>query len=378
MQRRVGGRHILPAGARGGGLADAGGVVIVLQPVGDALQRAVCGDLGLCRAGGVHRGFAEHRDMGVQCAVAGGDAVQRGAGQLDRRAGAAGEQRRGLGDAEAGGIGPQDAVRHQGRHAGIGIRRKRGLPGLSQAGAIALLPQRSISPEPRRARMVYLVGIPEAAAALRWRSPSGRSPMVAKPLAETPLPAARPSRAEAETAVRTLLRWAGEDPSREGLLDTPARVVRSYEEFFAGYNIDPVGLLERTFAETEGYDEIVLLKNIRLESYCEHHMVPIIGVAHVAYLPAHRVVGISKLARVVHAYAKRLQIQEKLTAQIANTIEAVLQPRGVGVVIESEHQCMTTRGVHQHGASMVTSRMLGAFRDDANTRRELMALLEKG
>ena len=201
--------------------------------------------------------------------------------------------------------------------------------------------------------------------------------MVAKPLAETPLPTARPSRAEAESAVRTLLRWAGDDPSREGLLDTPARVVRSYEEFFAGYAVDPVAVLERTFAETEGYDEIVLLKDIRLESYCEHHMVPIIGRAHVAYLPSHRVVGISKLARVVQAYAKRLQIQEKLTAQIANTIEAVLQPRGVGVVIESEHQCMTTRGVHQHGASMVTSRMLGVFRDDANTRRELMALIGK-
>jgi GTP cyclohydrolase I len=201
--------------------------------------------------------------------------------------------------------------------------------------------------------------------------------MVAKPLAETPLPVARPSRAEAESAVRTLLRWAGEDPAREGLLDTPARVVRSYEEFFAGYAVDPVAVLERTFAETEGYDEIVLLKDIRLESYCEHHMVPIIGRAHVAYLPSNRVVGISKLARVVNAYAKRLQIQEKLTAQIANTIEAVLQPRGVGVVIESEHQCMTTRGVHQHGASMVTSRMLGVFRDDANTRRELMALIGK-
>jgi GTP cyclohydrolase I len=202
--------------------------------------------------------------------------------------------------------------------------------------------------------------------------------MTAKPLAEAPLSPERPTRAEAEAAVRTLLRWAGEDPTREGLLDTPQRVVKAYEEFFAGYKIDPVAVLERTFAETEGYDEIVLLKDIRLESYCEHHMVPIIGLAHVAYLPAQRVVGISKLARVVEAYAKRLQIQEKLTAQIANTIEAVLQPRGVAVVIESEHQCMTTRGVHQHGASMVTSRMLGAFRDDPNTRRELMALLGKG
>lgn len=191
-------------------------------------------------------------------------------------------------------------------------------------------------------------------------------------------PRTRPTREAAEEAVRTLLLWAGDDPAREGLLDTPARVVRSYEEFFAGYATDPVAVLERTFAETEGYDEIVLLRDIRLESYCEHHMVPIIGVAHVAYLPGQRVVGISKLARVVQAYAKRLQIQEKLTAQIANTIEAVLRPRGVAVVIESEHQCMTTRGVHQHGASMVTSRMLGAFREDANTRRELMALLGRG
>ena len=188
----------------------------------------------------------------------------------------------------------------------------------------------------------------------------------------------RPTRQEAEEAVRTLIRWAGDNPEREGLLGTPDRVVRSYLEFFAGYEEDPGEILKRTFEEVEGYDEVVVLRDIRVESYCEHHMVPIIGVAHVAYLPAHRVVGISKLARVVHAYAKRLQIQEKLTAQIANTIEAVLQPRGVGVVIESEHQCMTTRGVHQHGASMVTSRMLGAFRDDPNTRRELMALLEKG
>lgn len=185
----------------------------------------------------------------------------------------------------------------------------------------------------------------------------------------------RPSRAEAEEAVRTLLRWAGEDPTREGLLDTPDRVVRSYEEFFAGYLVDPVGLLERTFEETDGYDEIVLLKHIRVESYCEHHMVPIIGHAHVAYLPGRRVVGISKLARVVDAYAKRLQIQEKLTAQIANTLHDVLQPRGVAVVIEAEHQCMSTRGVHKPGVGMVTSRMLGAFRDNPDTRRELLAML---
>ena len=149
--------------------------------------------------------------------------------------------------------------------------------------------------------------------------------------------------------MRTLLRWAGDDPDREGLLDTPARVVRAYEEFFDGYATDPVGLLERTFEETDGYDEIVLLRDIRLESHCEHHMVPIIGRAHVAYLPHRRVVGISKLARVVEAYAKRLQIQEKLTAQIANTIQEVLQPRGVAVVIEAAHQCMTTRGVHKPG-----------------------------
>jgi GTP cyclohydrolase I len=185
----------------------------------------------------------------------------------------------------------------------------------------------------------------------------------------------RPSREEAEAAVRTLLRWAGEDPTREGLRDTPARVVRSYDEFFAGYAVDPVALLARTFEETDGYDEIVLLRDIRLESYCEHHMVPIIGVAHVAYLPHRRVVGISKLARLVDAYAKRLQIQEKLTAQIANTIQDVLEPRGVAVVIEAAHQCMTTRGVHKHGVTMVTSRMLGAFRDDPSTRREVLAMI---
>ena len=194
-----------------------------------------------------------------------------------------------------------------------------------------------------------------------------------KPIADTP---ARPSRAEAEAAVRTLIRWACDDPTREGLLDTPSRVVRSYEEFFAGYATDPVALLERTFAEVEGYDELVLLRNIRLESYCEHHMVPIIGHCHVAYLPDRRVVGISKLARVVEAYSKRLQIQEKLTAQIANTIDSVLQPRGVAVVIESAHQCMTTRGVHQTGVTMVTSRMLGAFRENFDTRRELLSLIQ--
>ncbi len=185
----------------------------------------------------------------------------------------------------------------------------------------------------------------------------------------------RPSVEEAEAAVRTLLRWAGDDPTREGLRDTPKRVAKSYKELFSGYAIDPVSLLERTFEEVEGYDEIVLLRDIRLESYCEHHMVPIIGRCHVAYLPNRRVVGISKLARVVDAYAKRLQIQEKLTVQIASTIEQVLQPLGVGVVIEAGHQCMTTRGVHKPGVSMVTSRMLGAFRNDPATRRELLSMI---
>ena len=185
----------------------------------------------------------------------------------------------------------------------------------------------------------------------------------------------RPSREEAEAAIRTLLRWAGDDPEREGLRDTPARVARAYREFFVGYDTDPVAVLERTFEETDGYDEIVLLRDIRLESTCEHHMAPIIGRVHVAYLPHHRVVGISKLARVVDAYAKRLQIQEKLTAQIANTIQDVLEPRGVAVVIEAAHQCMTTRGVHKPGVTMVTSRMLGAFRDNAATRRELLAMI---
>jgi GTP cyclohydrolase IA len=184
-----------------------------------------------------------------------------------------------------------------------------------------------------------------------------------------------PTREEAEAAVRVLLRWAGDDPDREGLQETPARVVRSYEEFFSGYAIDPVALLERTFEETDGYDEIVLLRDIRLESYCEHHMVPIVGRAHVAYLPYRRVVGISKLARVVDAYAKRLQLQEKLTTQIANTVNDVLKPRGTAVILEAAHQCMTTRGVHKPGVTMVTSRMLGAFRDNPSTRRELLAMV---
>ena len=186
---------------------------------------------------------------------------------------------------------------------------------------------------------------------------------------------ARPAREAAEAAVRTLLQWAGEDPDREGLLGTPERVVRAYEEWFAGYNEDPIEMLQRTFEETDGYDEMVVLRDVRFESHCEHHIAPIIGTVHVAYLPAKRVVGISKLARVIDVYAKRMQIQEKLTAQIANTIEEVLQPKGVAVVVQAQHQCMTTRGVHKTGVSMVTSRMLGAFRDNEATRREFLAIV---
>lgn len=185
----------------------------------------------------------------------------------------------------------------------------------------------------------------------------------------------RPSREAAEEAVRTLIRWAGDDPEREGLVGTPDRVVRAYEEFFVGYQEDPVDMLARTFEETDGYDEMVVLKDIRFESHCEHHMVAIIGKAHIAYLPRKRVVGISKLARVLEVYAKRLQIQEKMTAQIANTIQEVLDPLGVAVVVEAQHQCMTTRGVHKPGVSMVTSRMLGTFRNDPTTRREFMSLI---
>ena len=187
---------------------------------------------------------------------------------------------------------------------------------------------------------------------------------------------ARPTREEAEAAVRTLIRWAGDDPTREGLVDTPARVARSYEEFYQGYGQDPVALLERTFSEVEGYNEIVLLRDIRLESHCEHHMVPIVGRAHVAYMPDRRVVGISKLARLVDAYAHRLQIQEKLTAQIADTIQAVLHPHGTAVIIEAVHECMSCRGVHKTGVSMVTSRMLGIFRENRSTRQELMAMVQ--
>ena len=187
--------------------------------------------------------------------------------------------------------------------------------------------------------------------------------------------ARRPSRETAEEAVRTLIRWAGDDPDREGLVGTPDRVVRSYEEFFVGYQEDPVDILARTFEETDGYYEMVVLKDIRFESHCEHHMVAIIGKAHIAYLPRNRVVGISKLARVLEVYAKRLQIQEKMTVQIADAIDTVLKPRGVGVVLRAQHQCMTMRGVGKPGVSMVTSRMTGAFREDPATRRELLAMI---
>ena len=185
----------------------------------------------------------------------------------------------------------------------------------------------------------------------------------------------RPTRQAAENAVRTLIAYAGDDPAREGLVGTPDRVVRSYEEFFAGYFDDPVQLLERTFEETDGYDEMVVLRDIELASHCEHHMVPILGRAHIAYLPDRRVVGISKLARVLDVFAHRLQIQEKLTSQVANTIDIVLQPRGVAVIIEAAHQCMTTRGVNKPGVTMVTSTLLGCFREDPTTRQEFLSMV---
>ncbi len=185
----------------------------------------------------------------------------------------------------------------------------------------------------------------------------------------------RPDEAEAREAVRTLIRWAGDDPEREGLMETPGRVVHAYQEWFSGYDDDPVEILSKTFEEVDGYDEMVVLRNIRFTSHCEHHMAPIIGRAHVGYLPSHRVVGISKLARVVEVYARRLQIQEKMTVQIANAVNEILQPLGVGVVIEATHECMTTRGIDKPGSSLITSRMTGAFRNDASTRREFLAAI---
>jgi GTP cyclohydrolase I len=196
------------------------------------------------------------------------------------------------------------------------------------------------------------------------------------PASGPPQRATRPSRAEAEQAVSTLIRWAGDDPDREGLTETPVRVVRAYEQWFAGYGEDPEEFLRRTFEEVAGYDEMVLLRDIRFVSHCEHHMAPIIGRAHIGYLPHNRVVGISKLARLVEVYAKRLQIQERITAEIANTLERVLQPQGVAVVVEGTHGCMTSRGVHQREATMVTSRMLGAFRDHPETRQEFLSAID--
>jgi GTP cyclohydrolase I len=186
------------------------------------------------------------------------------------------------------------------------------------------------------------------------------------------------SREAAEDAVRTLLRWAGEDPQREGLLDTPRRVVKAYRDWFSGYREDPQEYLARTFEQVCGYDELIVLRDIEFESHCEHHMAPIIGKAHVGYLPDGKVVGISKLARVVETYARRFQVQEKMTSQIANCIDAVLKPRGVGVVIEGAHECMTTRGIHKRGVSMVTSKMLGSFREDARTRAEFLRFIDVG
>ena len=185
----------------------------------------------------------------------------------------------------------------------------------------------------------------------------------------------RPSRQEAEAAVRVLLRWTGDDPDRPGLVDTPKRVVNAYDEYFSGYGVDPMSLLDRTFDETEGYDEMVVLKDIPFASHCEHHIAPIIGKVHIAYLPKLKVVGISKLARLVEVYSRRLQIQEKMTTQVANTLQDVLDPNGVAVVIEAAHECMTTRGINKPEVNMVTSRMLGAFRDDAATRREFLAMI---
>jgi len=185
----------------------------------------------------------------------------------------------------------------------------------------------------------------------------------------------KPTREEAEEAVRTLICWTGDDPDREGLIETPKRVVKAYEEFFEGYNMDPEEVLTKTFEEVQGYDDAVIVRNIRVESHCEHHIVPILGVAHVGYIPNNRVVGISKLARVIEIFGKRLQTQETMTAQIADTIQKVLQPKGVAVVVDASHQCMTTRGIHKTESSTITSRMLGAFRDNPETRSEFMNLI---
>lgn len=195
---------------------------------------------------------------------------------------------------------------------------------------------------------------------------------------KTPRKPRRPTRNQAEEAVRTLLLWAGEDTRREGLLDTPKRVAAAYEDWFSGYKMNPIEFMKRTFEEVEGYDEMIVLRDIEFESHCEHHMAPIIGRAHIGYMPTNKVVGISKLARVVEAFARRFQVQEKMTAQIANCINDVLVPKGVAVVIEASHQCMTTRGIHKTGVSMVTSQMLGAFRKNAKTRAEFLRMIDNG
>jgi GTP cyclohydrolase I len=204
---------------------------------------------------------------------------------------------------------------------------------------------------------------------------NGSKPRLRVAKSAPPPHSGRPAREEAEEAVRTLLRWAGDNPSREGLKDTPARVAHAFEEWFSGYAEDPMTMLQRTFEEVDGYDEMVVLRDIRFESHCEHHLAPIIGRVHIGYLPVNKIVGISKLARVVDVYAKRLQVQERMNAQIANSIQHVLEPKGVGVVIEATHQCMTTRGVYKTGVTMVTSTMLGAFREDARTRREFLTMI---
>jgi GTP cyclohydrolase I len=221
-------------------------------------------------------------------------------------------------------------------------------------------------------------------AVLPHKNPAHRSGVLSKHVATDSSPAEfsapgteRPSREEAREAVRTLIRWAGDDADREGLLDTPDRVVRSYEEYYSGYGQDPIAILKRTFEETDGYDEMVVLKGVEFSSHCEHHMAPIIGRVHIGYLPDKSVVGISKLARIVDIFARRLQIQEKMTAQIADTLNEVIQPRGVGVVVEAAHHCMTTRGIQKQGVMMVTSRMLGTFRSDPKTRREFLAVIEQ-
>lgn len=206
------------------------------------------------------------------------------------------------------------------------------------------------------------------AAALRTAEPSRRKAPATKAEGKV-------SREEAEAAVRVLLRYSGEDPNREGLLETPARVVKAFDEYFEGYRQDPYQILQKTFEETDGYDEMVVLKGVQFASHCEHHMAPIVGRAHIGYLPDRRVVGISKLARIVEVYARRLQIQEKMTSQIADTLNTVIQPRGVGVVVEAVHHCMTTRGIHKSGVLMVTSRMLGSFRADPKTRREFLNMI---